>query len=162
MTVEIERRFLLANESWRKEAAAPRLLVQGYISVEKERTVRVRIDGENAWLTLKGYVSDITRSEFEYPVPVAHAREIFATMCPFRMEKRRYEIRAGGFTFEIDEYLGGNAPLIVAEIELPAEDTPFPRPAWLGREITGDGRYTNAYLSRHPYSEWTAQDKQAV
>ena len=78
------------------------------------------------------------------------------------MEKRRYEIRAGGFTFEIDEYLGGNAPLIVAEIELPAEDTPFPRPAWLGREITSDGRYTNAYLNRHPYAEWTAQDKQAV
>ncbi|MGF6148580.1 Uncharacterized protein conserved in bacteria [Kingella potus] len=162
MTVEIERRFLLADDSWRGEASAPRLLVQGYVSVEKERTVRVRIDGNKAWLTLKGYVSDITRSEFEYEIPLAHAREIFATMCPFCMEKRRYEIRVGGFVFEIDEYLGSNAPLALAEIELPSEDAAFPRPAWLGREITCDGRFTNAYLSRHPYAQWAAEQIQAV
>ena len=75
-------------------------------------------------------------------------------MCPFRLEKRRYEVNYQGFLFEIDEYFGDNAPLIVAELELPKEDTPFPRPEWLGEEITSDGRFTNAYLSEYPYSKW--------
>ena len=83
------------------------------------------------------------------------------TMCPFTLEKHRYTVRHDGFTFEIDEYFGANAPLVVAEIELPAEDTPFERPSWLGREITADGRYTNAYLSKHPYSDWTPQEREA-
>lgn len=159
MTVEIERRFLLTNDAWRAEAGEPRLMSQGYLSVEKERTIRVRIVGEQAWLTLKGWISDVTRSEFEYEIPLAHAREILHSMCPFRMEKRRYEIRCDGFTFEIDEYAGDNAPLVVAEIELPAEDAAFPRPAWLGREITSDGRFTNAYLSKHPYAGWSETEK---
>ena len=83
------------------------------------------------------------------------------TMCPFTLEKHRYTVRHGGFTFEIDEYFGANAPLVVAEIELPAEDTPFERPSWLGREITADGRYTNAYLSKHPYSDWPLHEREA-
>ncbi|MDO4997730.1 MAG: CYTH domain-containing protein [Neisseria sp.] len=152
--VEIERRFLLANDSWRAHASAPKLLSQGYLSVEKERTIRVRIVGDEAWLTLKGYVSDITRSEFEYPIPVADAQQMMATMCPFCLQKYRYQVEYQGFVFEIDEYLAENAPLMVAEIELPSEDTVFAKPEWLGEEITSDGRFTNAYLSKHAYSTW--------
>lgn len=87
MTVEIERRFLLADDSWRKAAGEPLVLQQGYLSVEKERTIRVRIIGSQAWLTLKGYISDMTRSEFEYAIPLAHAQAMMADMCPFKMEK---------------------------------------------------------------------------
>ncbi|HHX2504400.1 CYTH domain-containing protein [Neisseria mucosa] len=155
MTVEIERRFLLADDSWREASGEPLVLQQGYLSVEKERTIRVRIIGSQAWLTLKGYISDMTRSEFEYEIPLAHAQAMMADMCPFKMEKYRYRVEFEGFVYEIDEYFGDNAPLIVAEIELPSEDTEFPKPSWLGKEITSDGKFTNAYLSKHPYSSWT-------
>lgn len=152
--LEIERRFLLKNEQWRDLASAPVLLKQGYLSVEKERTMRVRIVGEQAWLTLKGYVSETTRSEFEYPIPMADAERILAQMCPFKMEKWRYLVHFQGFCFEIDEFFHENAPLIIAELELNSEDSAFPRPDWLGEEITSDGRFTNAYLSKHPFSTW--------
>ncbi|WP_066081403.1 CYTH domain-containing protein, partial [Bergeriella denitrificans] len=152
MSIEIERRFLLADDSWRAAASEPQTLRQGYLSVEKERTIRVRISGKRAWLTLKGYISDVSRSEFEYGIPLAHAEQMMDTMCPFKMEKHRYLVEYQGFTFEIDEYFGDNAPLVVAELELPSEDTAFPRPAWLGEEITSEGKFTNAYLSKHPYS----------
>ena len=155
MTVEIERRFLLADDSWREAAGEPLVLQQGYLSVEKERTIRVRIIGSQAWLTLKGYISDMTRSEFEYEIPLAHAQAMMAGVCPFKMEKYRERVEFEGFVYEIDEYFGDNAPLIVAEIELPSEDTEFPKPSWLGKEITSDGKFTNAYLSKHPYSSWT-------
>ena len=155
MTVEIERRFLLADDSWREAASEPLVLQQGYLSVEKERTIRVRIIGSQAWLTLKSYISDMTRSEFEYEIPLAHAQAMMANMCPFKMEKYRYRVEFEGFVYEIDEYFGDNAPLIVAEIELPSEDTEFPKPSWLGQEITSDGKFPNAYLSKHPYSSWT-------
>lgn len=154
MSIEIERRFLLKNDDWRRLASAPQTLQQGYLSVEKERTIRVRIVNDQAWLTLKGYISDVSRSEFEYDIPLVHAQTIMATMCPFKMEKKRYQVKFGGFTFEIDEYFGDNAPLIVAEIELPSEETPFAKPDWLGEEITSEGKFTNAYLSKHPYSTW--------
>lgn len=143
MTVEIERRFLLADDSWREVASEPLVLQQGYLSVEKERTIRVRIIGSQAWLTLKGYISDMTRSEFEYEIPLAHAQAMMADMCPFKMEKYRYRVEFEGFVYEIDEYFGDNAPLIVAEIELPSEDTEFPKPSWLGKEITSDGKFTD-------------------
>lgn len=154
MTIEIERRFLLKNDSWRAQAGEPEIMRQGYLSVEKERTIRVRIIGNRAWLTLKGYISDVARSEFEYEIPLPHAETMMQTMCPFKLEKRRYKIDHQGFVFEIDEYFGDNAPLIVAELELPSEDAVFAEPEWLGEEITSDGKFTNAYLSKHPYSEW--------
>ena len=92
MTVEIERRFLLVDDSWREAASEPLVLQQGYLSVEKERTIRVRIIGSQAWLTLKGYISDMTRSEFEYEIPLVHAQAMMADMCPFKMEKYRYRV----------------------------------------------------------------------
>lgn len=154
MTIEIERRFLLKNDSWREEAGEPEMMRQGYLSVDKECTIRVRIVGRKAWLTLKGYISDTTRSEFEYEIPVAHAEQMMQTMCPFKLEKHRYKIEYRGFMFEIDEYFGDNAPLVVAELELPGEGVPFEKPDWLGEEITSNGKFTNAYLSKHPYSQW--------
>lgn len=154
MSIEIERRFLLANNDWRALAGAPQILRQGYLKVDKACSIRVRISGSQAWLTLKGYLSDVSRSEFEYPIPLADAEAILSGLCPFKLEKHRYTVSYQGFTFEIDEYLGKNAPLVVAELELPDEDTPYPRPAWLGEEITSHGHYTNAYLSKHPYSSW--------
>ena len=154
MTVEIERRFLLKNDSWRTKAGAPQTLRLGYLSVDIERSIRVRIFGNRAWLTLKGYISDVSRSEFEYEIPLAHAETMMATMCPFKLEKHRYEIEHEGFVFEIDEYFGDNAPLVVVELELPVENAPFAKPDWLGEEITSNGCYTNAYLSKHPYSKW--------
>lgn len=153
MAVEIERRFLVSNEAWRG-IAAPKLLYQAYLSVEKERTMRVRIVGDEAWLTLKGYISDVSRHEFEYPIPLQDALTITEQMCPFKMKKHRYCIEHQGHVFEVDEYFDDNAPLVVAEIELPSEDTEFEKPEWLGEEITHDGRFTNAYLSQHPYSTW--------
>lgn len=154
MTVEIERRFLIENDKWHQYADEPLLLKQAYLSVEKERTVRVRIVGQRAWLTLKGYISELSRSEFEYEIPLADAEKMMETMCPFKMKKWRYPVRWGGSLFEIDVFLGDNAPLVVAEIELHDENADFDRPDWLGREITSDGMFTNAYLSKHPFSTW--------
>lgn len=154
MTIEIERRFLLKDDSWRAEAGEPEMMRQGYLSVDKECTIRVRIIGRKAWLTLKGYISDTTRSEFEYEIPITHAEQMMQTMCPFKLEKHRYKIEYRGFMFEIDEYFGDNAPLVVAELELPGEGMPFEKPDWLGEEITSNGKFTNAYLSKHPYSQW--------
>ncbi|HGT2148964.1 TPA: CYTH domain-containing protein [Neisseria gonorrhoeae] len=154
MPIEIERRFLIENDKWRQYADEPLLLKQGYLSVKKERTIRIRIAGKRAWLTLKGYISEISRSEFEYEIPLADAEKMMETMCPFKMEKRRYPVRWGGSLFEVDVFLGENSPLVVAEIELPAENADFDRPDWLGREITSDGMFTNAYLSKHPFSSW--------
>ena len=154
MPVEIERRFLIENDKWHQYADEPLLLKQAYLSVEKERTVRVRIVGQRAWLTLKGYISELSRSEFEYEIPLADAEKMMESMCPFKMEKWRYLVRWGGSLFEIDVFLGENAPLVVAEIELPDENADFDRPDWLGREITSDSMFTNAYLSKHPFSSW--------
>ena len=152
--LEIERRFLLKNDAWRALAAPPQHIEQGYLSVARECTIRARIIGDLAWLTIKGFISHATRSEFEYPIPKEDARAIIDSLCTFQVKKRRYHVRHEGFLFEIDEFFGANAPLILAELELPAENTPYPRPDWLGEEITHDSRFTNAYLSKHPYSTW--------
>ena len=153
MTVEIERRFLVEGDTWRA-LAEPQILQQGYMRVDKECSIRVRIVGDDAWLTIKGFISDVSRHEFEYPIPLTHARTMLVEMCPFKLKKHRYRIAYRGHVFDVDEYFGANAPLVVAEIELPAENTPFTRPDWLGAEITHDGRFSNAYLSKHPYGSW--------
>lgn len=152
--IEIERRFLLQDNSWRTHVSQTLFLQQGYLSVEKERTIRVRISGKRAWLTLKGYISDLSRSEFEYEIPLSDAQTMLHTMCPFKVEKHRHLIEIDGFIFEIDEFSGENAPLVLCELELAHEHAAYPQPCWLGEEITGDGRFTNAYLSKHPYGSW--------
>jgi adenylate cyclase len=153
MALEIERRFLVAGDAWRAQGTGF-WLKQGYISVEPARTVRVRVRGDMAWLTLKSGISATTRHEFEYPVPVADAEAMLATMCPFVVEKRRTPIRCDGVLWEVDEFFGANAGLVLAEIELPHPDTPFVRPGWLAAEVTDDMRFTNSHLSQYPYTTW--------
>jgi len=154
MATEIERKFLLANDSWRKGATGQRYR-QGYLSTEKERVVRVRTIDETAYLTIKGIARGISRLEFEYPIPLADAQTMLEALChkPI-IDKTRYRIPVAAHVFEVDEFYGQNAGLIVAEVELGSEDEHFERPDWLGEEVTADPRYANAALIEHPYSAW--------
>lgn len=154
MGVEIERKFLVEGDAWRKLGEAT-LLRQGYLSTDPARTVRVRIDGERAFLTIKGQSVGASRGEWEYPIPVAEAAELLDRLCQQPLvEKFRHRIASGPHTWEVDEFLGANAGLVVAEIELASEDEAFGKPDWLGREVTGDARYFNSSLIRQPYSQW--------
>ncbi|MGX4644224.1 CYTH domain-containing protein [Massilia sp. SYSU DXS3249] len=154
MGVEIERKFLVKGDAWRALGEAT-LLRQGYLSLDPERTVRVRIEGEAATLTIKGKNRGATRGEWEYPIPVPEAAELLDTLCQRPLvEKIRHRIAAGPHTWEVDEFLGANAGLVVAEIELASEDEAFDKPGWIGLEVTHDHRYFNSNLIRHPYSAW--------
>ena len=174
---EIERKFLLCSDGWRK-AASGALLRQGYLCSEKERTVRVRVLGEEgaglangpgehcgenpggesrgrAYLTIKGLGDGICRPEFEYEIPYADGLFMLERLAQRPLvEKRRYRIPVDGFVWEVDEFLGENAGLVVAEIELADPEQVFPRPEWLGEEVTHDPRYANANLIRCPFSAW--------
>ncbi|KFC76162.1 CYTH domain-containing protein [Massilia sp. LC238] len=155
MGVEIERKFLPSGDGWR-QLGEPVLLRQGYLCSDPERTVRVRIEGETGALTIKSKGSGVRRGEWEYPIPLPEAQELLDTLCERPLvEKYRRRIEHAGFTWEIDEFLGENAGLVVAEIELPSEDTVFDRPDWIGQEVSGDKRYYNSSLIRFPYSQWT-------
>jgi adenylate cyclase len=154
MGVEIERKFLTRSQAWRT-LGTPTLLRQGYLSTDPARVVRVRIAGTLAFLTIKGKSVGATRGEWEYPIPVAEAAELLDTLCQQPLiEKLRYRIAVGAHVWEVDEFLGINAGLVVAEIELASEDTAFALPDWIGAEVTHDARYFNSNLLRHPYSTW--------
>lgn len=153
MATEIERRFLVTHDGWRG-LGTPQVYRQGYLSVDPDRTVRVRVVGEQAWMTLKARITATSRHEFEYPIPRTDAETILDTMCPMQVTKERTRIPLGGYVWEVDEFFGANAGLVLAEIELPSETARFDLPDWLGEEVTADGRYTNAYLADHPYSTW--------
>lgn len=154
MGVEIERKFLVAGEGWRAQGE-PVLLRQGYLSSHAERTVRVRIEGGRAVLTIKSKNVGAARGEWEYEIPVAEAAELLDGLCERPLiEKYRRRIPCGGFVWEVDEFLGENAGLVVAEIELPAEDAAFDKPEWVGEEVTHDLRYLNSRLIKQPYSTW--------
>ena len=154
MGVEIERKFLLQGEAWRGLGQRV-LLRQGYLSSARERVVRVRIEGEQAMLTIKGANVGTTRGEWEYPIPLADAVELLDGLCEQPLiEKVRHRIEHAGMVWEVDEFLGANAGLVVAEIELASEDQPFEKPEWIGAEVSGDARYYNANLIRHPFSQW--------
>lgn len=157
MAYEIERKFLLANEEWR--GLAPGLEYrQGYLCCDKERAVRVRMAGNQAWLTVKGGNKGTRRSEFEYPIALDDAKEMLVTLClPGIIEKIRHTIPWQGLVWEVDEFLGANLGLIVAEIELEHEDQEFARPHWIGAEVTNDPRYLNAMLAIKPYASWPAR-----
>lgn len=155
MGVEIERKFLVVGDAWRAGAHGA-LLRQGYLSSQPERIVRVRIEGDAAVLTIKGKTVGASRGEWEYPIPMADAQAFLDTLCERPLiEKRRYRIAHAGMVWEVDEFLGENAGLVVAEIELDSEDQAFEKPAWAGAEVTHDPRYYNANLLRHPYAHWT-------
>ncbi len=152
MGIEIERKFLVVGDGWRAAPAVP--YAQGYLNRDKQRTVRVRIVQDAAWLTVKGVSVGATRAEFEYPIPVADAEQLLALCDGPIVRKTRRVIEHAGAKWEIDEFQGDNAGLVVAEIELPAEDAEFERPAWLGAEVTHDARYFNSSLATSPYSTW--------
>ena len=155
MAKEIERKFLIAGDDWRGLAPGTTYR-QGYLSTVKERTVRVRTIDDKGFLTIKGITVGATRAEYEYPIPVADAAEMLDDLCERPIiEKIRYKIPFGGLTWEVDEFLGVNAGLIVAEVELTDEDQVFSRPEWVGGEVTGDPRYFNANLIANPFSAWT-------
>ena len=154
MGVEIERKFLLTNEGWRGQGH-PTLMRQGYLVADPVRTVRVRIEGERAVITIKGKSTGASRGEWEYEIPVPDATELLDGLCEQpQVEKIRHRIEHAGHTWEVDEFLGLNAGLVVAEIELDAEDEAFEKPDWIGAEVTGDKRYYNSSLIRMPYSQW--------
>jgi CYTH domain-containing protein len=154
MGVEIERKFLLASDAWRGQGT-PTHLRQGYLVANAERTVRVRIEGERAVITIKGKSTGASRGEWEYEIPVADATELLDGLCEQpQVEKIRHRIEHAGRTWEVDEFLGLNAGLVVAEIELAAEDEAFDKPDWIGAEVTGETRYYNSCLIRQPYSQW--------
>ena len=152
-TSEIERKFLVQNDVYRT-LAVPRRIAQGYLNSDKLRTVRVRIDGDSAFLTVKSITIGISRHEFEYPIPTDHATELLALCEKPIIEKQRYRIPYRGMIWEIDEFLGQNEGLVVAEIELPDATTTFELPPWLGPEVSNDPRYFNSNLIRNPYSSW--------
>jgi len=158
MGVEIERKFLVKNDSWRALAVDRTLFRQGYMQNEQHATVRVRIAGGGAYLTLKAPrgESGVDRLEFNYDIPYEDGLILLDRLCGKpQIEKYRHLVPAGnGLTWEIDEFLGDNAGLIVAELELPSIEAEYPRSEWLGDEVTGDPRYYNAMLVKHPFSEW--------
>ena len=154
MAIEIERKFLLVDDSWRQTATGI-LFRQGYLSVAPARTVRVRLEGERGKLTIKGKSQGIVRVEYEYEIPKDEAAELLDNLClrPL-IEKTRYRVEHVGQLWEIDVFHAENAGLIVAEIELETADSRFDLPDWVGAEVSADPRYFNANLVKQPYSSW--------
>lgn len=155
MGLEIERKFIVSGDSWRRTAGAPVLLRQGYISCVPERVVRVRVAGTKGFLTVKGLSNGISRAEFEYEIPLQDAAALLSGICERPLiEKNRYAVEFGGLTWEIDEFLGENAGLVIAEVELDSEARTVAMPSWAGPEVSRDPRYFNSNLFRRPYSRW--------
>lgn len=153
MATEIERKFLVIGTEWRTSAGIR--MSQGYLNRDKERTVRVRIEGQQAAITIKGITTGATRAEFEYEIPLRDAEQLVMLCERPLVEKTRYRIPHQGLVWEVDEFLGENAGLIVAEIELEREDQPYIKPGWVGAEVTNDPRYFNSNLVTKPFKTWS-------
>lgn len=154
MAKEIERKFLVKGDAWRKLAEGVSYR-QGYLNSQKERTVRIRTVGEKAYLTVKGPTRGVTRTEFEYEIPYDDCLAMLDELAEKPIiEKKRYRIPAGSYVWEVDEFFGVNEGLILAEIELPSEDAVFEKPDWIGEGVSGDPRYFNSSLVANPYSVW--------
>ena len=156
MAQEIEKKFLVKSEDFKKEASKEIRIIQGYLSSIPERTVRVRVKGTKGFITIKGISnqSGASRYEWEKEIPVVEVEELFKICEPGVIDKTRYEIKAGKYTFEVDEFHGDNRGLTVAEIELTDENDTFEKPQWLGEEVTGDVKYYNSMLMKNPYKNW--------
>lgn len=153
---EIERKFLVTSTDFISESTTQFRIVQGYLNSNPERTVRVRIKGEKGFLTIKGKGSDsgISRFEWEKEINISEAEALLLLCEKGTIDKIRYEVPMGNHTYEIDVFAGENEGLIVAEIELQSENESFEKPNWLGKEVTSDERYYNAYLSNNPFKSW--------
>jgi adenylate cyclase len=155
MGVEIERKFLVEGDAWRARVESSQHIMQGYLANNATGTVRVRVKGEAAYLTIKGPTRGASRSEFEYRIPVADAEAMLAELAVFPpIDKVRYRIPSGDHVWELDVFAGENEGLVMAEVELGAEDETFDVPPWAGQEVTGDPRYYNVNLARNPYKHW--------
>lgn len=169
MGVEIERKFLLASGAWRAQVEHSAQFAQGYLvgaaafaAGHAHASVRVRRAGDAAWVTIKAARMGIERAEYEYAIPPEDAEAMLATLCDGVLRKWRHHVTVDGVLFEIDEFLDANAGLVVAEVELPRADAAYPRPAWLGREVSALARYYNVNLIAHPYADWTAAEREAA
>ena len=155
MPTEIERKFLVKSEEWRTLGTGT-IYRQGYIATKKGTTVRVRLAGNQGYITIKGTSKGISRAEYEYPIPTEDAQEMLDNLCePPLIEKTRYKIEIAGLIWEVDEFSGKNQGLIVAEVELTDANQTIEMPDWIGQEVSDDARYYNANLAQHPYSEWS-------
>lgn len=160
MPIEIERKFLLKNDTWKSEADNGTQFVQGYLVGSKKSSVRIRIEGDNAFINIKSATLDITRKEYQYEIPVSEARELLKTLCePPLIDKTRYIVNKGSHKWEIDVFAGDNDGLIVAEIELNHENEQFDKPDWIGKEVSEQQRYYNVCLVKHPYKDWQTKDE---
>lgn len=154
MAKEIERKFLLKSDAWRSLAEG-RYYCQGYIPTQGKQTVRARIIGDQGYLTLKGPAQGLSRSEFEYKIPLADAQAILTELCQSpRIEKHRYRIPVGDVVWEVDEFVGENQGLVLAEVELTHPEQVVVLPDWIGEEVTGNPRYYNSNLVRYPFKDW--------
>jgi adenylate cyclase len=156
MAQEIERKFLVKSDDFKKVASKETRITQGYLSSVPERTVRVRIKGKSGYLTIKGIgnESGASRYEWEREIPVSEVEELLKICEPGVIDKTRYEVKSGIHTFEVDEFYGENSGLIVAEVELKSEDQAFTKPDWIADEVTGDSKYYNSMLMKNPYTKW--------
>ncbi|MDH5571049.1 MAG: CYTH domain-containing protein [Gammaproteobacteria bacterium] len=155
MGTEIERKFLLRDDSWKKAISKSTVFKQGYLVGSEQASVRIRVEGEKANINIKSATLDVTRHEYEYLIPLKDAEELLETLCdkPF-IKKIRHIVNHAGHKWEIDVFEGENEGLIVAEIELTSENEDFEKPAWLGEEVSDDPRYYNVCLVKHPYRNW--------
>jgi CYTH domain-containing protein len=156
MGVEIERKFLLKTDDWRA-LGIPVHYAQGYLIADGERTVRIRVAGENGYLTIKGRSHGFSRLEYEYPVPKKEALEMLQLSITPVIEKYRTKVLYEGKIWEIDEFKGDNEGLVMAEIELKSEDEPFSIPPWIAEQVTGDIRYFNSHLAVYPFKNWSSK-----
>lgn len=153
MAAEIERKFLVADDSWRDGSPGVRI-AQGYLSQDPDRSVRVRLAGEHAWITVKGRTHGISRVEFEYPIPPGDARDLLEMCLPSVIDKTRHRILCHGHVWEVDVFHGANEGLVMAEVELAHEDEQPRLPEWLGAEVSDDARYFNASLAARPFGSF--------
>lgn len=153
MGIEIERKYLVTGDEWRCQAQGV-AYAQGYLVAEPERTVRVRIAGQQGYLTIKGVTVGCSRPEFEYPIPLADAEALLALCSPSPIQKIRYTFPYADLVWEVDEFLAANQGLVIAEVELTHPGQQIKLPPWVGAEVTGDSRYYNSNLARCPYQDW--------
>lgn len=155
MPIEIEHKFLLVNDDWRKLVEKTYHYWQGYLSSTRQNSVRIRVADTKAWINIKSAVVGTHRLEYEYDIPVPEAKEILEQLCHKPLiEKYRHIVTYGQHVWEIDEFLGDNLGLIVAEVELAEKDEKFVTPSWIGQDVTHDLRYYNNFLSQNPYNKW--------
>lgn len=155
MATEIERKFLIRDDSWRALSSHKLNIIQGYLANTDNGSIRIRVSGDEANLNIKSMTLGVTRKEYDYPIPVHDARSMLEELCMKPLiEKTRHYVEYNGHTWEIDEFHGDNAGLILAELEVEHEDETFDPPPWLGTEVSNDPRYYNVCLVEHPYSQW--------